>query len=322
VSLLLIIIIFFFYLTVVIKSTELEVEKIARGSLQILERQQKCNHFGKGVIETNRSSGWPSNHALTKSSLYIVGTLRMGFQEDPHGRGVLPNLQMIASYWPHSYTMILYGDNVSIAEFKSYHDPCIYFIREADKKHEHRTYRLMHGRNLLMQAVQNFVKVKGEDPDNTYIAVLDLDGVNASPFSRQVFEYVMQHSNEWDAVSFNRRHFYDIWALRYDRYDFNAPYHKIGDASIIQQIEKEIVIDIKNSGRAFFPVNSSFNGKAIYKYKYTVGCKYIGWDAGEQEGSGILDCEHVAFHRCMKSKHGARVVIHSMSLEGDLGFLT
>jgi len=175
---------------------------------------------------------------------------------------------------------------------------------------------------LLQQAVQSFVKVKEEDPDNTYVAVVDLDGVNASPFSHQVFEYVMRHSNEWESVSWSRSYFYDIWALRYDRYDFNAPYYRIGDASIIPQIEKDILMDIEKSQLPFFPVNSSFNGKAIYKYKYTIGCKYIGWDTDEGEGTWKLDCEHVAFHRCMKSKHGARIVIHNKPLEGEFGFLT
>lgn len=312
-----ILILSYLYCIGMLHATELEIDKITRGSLQILRRQEQCTHFGVN----GAAHPWPQGSPLINSSLYIVGTLKMGFQEDPGARGVIPNLAMISKYWPTSYTMILYGDNASIAAYKKLHDPCIYYIREGEQKHEHRTYRLMHGRNLLMQAIQNFVRVKRDDPENTYIMVMDLDGVNASPFNNKVFEYVMTHFHQWDAVSFNRKRFYDIWSLRYGIYDFNAPYYKIGEASIIPQIEKDIVKDIEASSLAFFPVNSSFNGKAVYKYKYTLDCKYIGWDADEKEGSGKLDCEHVAFHRCMKKKHGARVMIHSKSLEGELGIL-
>jgi hypothetical protein len=45
----------------------------------------------------------------------------------------------------------------------------------------------------------------------------------------------------------------------------------------------------------------------VYKYDYTIGCKYNG---SSLESGNKQDCEHVAFHRCITAKHGGRIMIH------------
>lgn len=57
----------------------------------------------------------------------------------------------------------------------------------------------------------------------------------------------------------------------------------------------------------WLPVDSAFGGFGIYRMSKTIDCHYSGTDE-----NGLMDCEHVAFHRDMMTKHGAKIFISSL----------
>lgn len=153
-----------------------------------------------------------------------------------------------------------------------------------------------------------------------YVMVIDMDEINIAPFNVSVFHEVMGMASQWDAVSFNRNHYYDIWALRYDRFDVNVWGFGSQSRTLRDVIEADIVSLLDTSKPSLYPVKSAFGGVGIYKLNMTIGCRYNGSNPdtfaastnyGKARGSAPEDCEHVAFHRCMSERHNAKIQIFS-----------
>jgi hypothetical protein len=182
-----------------------------------------------------------------------------------------------------------------------------------------RTHRLAFGRNALLEAVTHKVRSERENPAEVYVAIIDMDNVNFHKHRRSVFEGAMNLYKSWDSVSFNRLEYYDIWALRYRRYDNNFR-SSSSPSALCPIIRKDIQLQLRRLNSSLYPVISAFNGFAMYKYKYMKGCRYIGHShkrlddfLGHPSAIGE-DCEHVAFHKCMIAKHSARIMIYSDAL--------
>jgi uncharacterized MAPEG superfamily protein len=243
-----------------------------------------------------------------ESTVYIIGTSK---KVDPRFiAGLSKNLALLTALWKHS-RVIIYCDEVSERSFRAFNDTRFTFIRE-NFKSPLRTHRIAYGRNTLLQSVDHSIISNHDDRQNTFLAVIDLDKVSHFEFNRTVIEEAMAQQSQWDSVSFNRHGYYDFWALRYSRYDFNL-WARNNTKSLIKQMDRDIEDDLRRAPTDFLPVYSAFNGFALYKYNYTVGCKYNGSNALGDDFKGE-DCEHVQFHKCMIQRNGARIRIFRRSL--------
>jgi hypothetical protein len=54
-------------------------------------------------------------------------------------------------------------------------------------------------------------------------------------------------------------------------------------------------------------VESCFGGMAIYRYDTMINCTYAHRDATYPY---MLDCEHVLYHQCLRTKNHARVFVN------------
>ena len=129
-----------------------------------------------------------------------------------------------------------------------------------------------------------------------------------------LFMNVMKESDKWDSLSFNREMYYDIWALRYSRFDANVWAFGLDSFALVKIIRRDISSILEESrkmGQPYVPVLSAFNGLAIYKLDKTLNCEYSALCIEFRTPCRDGDCEHVAFHRCMREKHQARIVIHA-----------
>jgi hypothetical protein len=156
------------------------------------------------------------------------------------------------------------------------------------------------------------------------MVVIDLDDINAKPFNMTTFEYAMHHMNRWDAVFFNRKNYYDLWALRYREYNLNIfslepPLR--GQEKIKTAMKEDITERLNNKSYPYFePVLSAFGGLGIYKLPYTLSCHYgNGYDSSYPNHAykTTHDCEHVDFHKCMIGKNAARLMILNQCLSCD-----
>ena len=164
-----------------------------------------------------------------------------------------------------------------------------------------RTHAIARARNIIVEHVETHFST------SKYMIMTDMDGVCGAEdptksYDPEVFKYVVSRSDEWDALSFRNRPYWDLWAFRHSEY---MPYNKFGSKNHLNKIQVFADWDTFFGHETdFFPVDSAFMMLAIYKISFIMGIRYSGTGI-----HGEADCEHVAFHRGMKQKKGARVMV-------------
>jgi len=179
-----------------------------------------------------------------------------------------------------------------------------------------KTNRIAELRNSLMGHAQRMFA------DTKFLTVFDGDGiVKFDEPTMEAVEKALKTSDQWDALTFNDDHYYDFFALRC-KADTPNCYHfgynckrgglKNPDGTPRFQCLHELKDTVKMAKvpeeQNFVTVSSAFNGLAIYKAKSVQGCAYDGTDV--ENG---MDCEHVAFNRCIGSK-GGKLVMSGISI--------
>ena len=248
------------------------------------------------------------------SSLYILGCTRNA--DGAHVPRLTKNIQLLLSTLkdPRKQgTVILYGDEQSRDRYLVANQSAYIFL--TDNFHHHlRTVRIANCRNTLLEEVNKMVLLRKENHSAVFFIVLDLDGVNVKEYNMTVFNAVTNLHHEWASVSFNRPTYYDIWALRTERISFNI-FNSVDYSKSIDVAREDIKLELIHSTNplGFYRVISAFNGIALYRYQFTIGCKY---DGRERERVFLTqeECEHVPFHKCMIAKNNATIVIYKDSL--------
>ena len=262
--------------------------------------------------------------AYERSTVYIIGTASGIATYLPAIQG---NAYMISSLFKE-YSIWIYCPKTDIDTLQSswmLNDTRVHVIEELEygPGFEQKPARLAFGRNKLLNEIQRQIQIDTESLDAAFMVVMDMDEVIGHVFNLTVIRDAMDRNAEWDAVSFNNKRYYDIWALRYNKFDSNVWGFKKPDAYQLVKIIKNDISKLLsvNDGIQFFPVYSAFNGVAIYKLKVTEGCQYDGENREPFVDSPWGDCEHVAFHRCMRKKHNAKIVIDKSILDTDESWL-
>jgi len=209
-----------------------------------------------------------------------------------------------------------------------------------------RTQRISAARNRILM---HFRKRERMDPSQTldYLLMMDLDDVCAAPMhvdrllplfpgvQEQQQQQQQQEQEQWDALSFHRSDYYDIWALSVFPFVISCwnfgEYHK--SLSVVHTMRRHI-LSILDARSSLLPVESAFNGFGIYRWPAFRDCWYDwttldmhlipnetmkanieavgGWKP--QYRPYADDCEHRAFHRQAIAKHGARIRIAPVKL--------
>jgi len=155
-----------------------------------------------------------------------------------------------------------------------------------------------------------------------YFAMIDLDNVSIGDLDISVLQRSLNR-DDWDAISFNRRDYYDIWALSYGPYIYNGWSWSTGRAAIIDIYNK--ITNLLNSmdSDALLPCYSAFNGFGLYRCEKCLTSRYdwrtrtFNKDIMNQNGNHLNasplnrpdDCEHRNFHLDAIRKAGARIRI-------------
>lgn len=235
---------------------------------------------------------------FSQSSVYIAGTAQ---NVGPFLTSIRHNVGIISNIFKSS-TLMLYSSLDSMnALGDNFENNSIIYVQEAidGERFDLKPVRLAHGRNRLVNEVRSQMKLKNEPLNSTFLIMMDLDNVNEDPINANVLKDVLSHNDEWDCLSFNRNWYYDIWALRYPRFDANVWSFGADSKRLVRILMKDIKTQLDEFEHPFYPVTSAFNGFAIYKMDFTDSCEY---DGKPQEPTG--DCEHVSrgpqFH-CQKN---------------------
>jgi len=173
-------------------------------------------------------------------------------------------------------------------------------------------------RTIKYARLRNFLLEKGLEVGTQYVMVADMDDIvqwDDTTIGAVTNVLAPAHRNKWDGVAFVSDNYYDWWALRCNRTSPNcwatipvtcsepALFSCLGEA-------------MTPSGVNFIPVDSAFNGIALYRTNQIGDCKYDGWSHPYVKHGFNKDCEHVAFTRCMVS-HGAHMMLSSLSIHNS-----
>jgi hypothetical protein len=172
-----------------------------------------------------------------------------------------------------------------------------------------------------------------------YLIMLDMDDVCAQPINMSAFKETILRT-DWDAVSFNRINYYDIWALSIDHHRFscwNFIENSYGAKS--NEIKNYIEYKLKNTDKnSLINCDSAFNGFAIYRPKSFVNCFYSStindsipyMKTEDMVGTHLhllYECEHRPFHLSAIHKNNARIrisplILFDTNLENECKFVS
>lgn len=149
---------------------------------------------------------------------------------------------------------------------------------------------LADARNYYINEMANNSEYEGFD----MVAIIDMD--MAYGFDIRGIENSFTQIDRWDAVCSNgvfaEDRMYDAFAFRSDEFPYTP--NEVGQKKywheVVGKIQRRYL-----PNESLVPVHSCFGGLAFYKRDKMNNCVY---DSVEN------DCEHVAFHRCIRNNHG------------------
>jgi hypothetical protein len=189
-----------------------------------------------------------------------------------------------------------------------------------------RTQNIANARNAILNKIK-----ESYTPEWKYFIMIDCDDVceyniDTNTLSKYLTRY------DWDSLSFNRKCYYDTWALSFDPYIFscwNWPNAREVIDIMNAVLEKKLSSLKKNE---LFECYSAFNGFAIYRTSKFLDCTYewetpINLITKEQLDKNVKavgtnpfirpnndDCEHRSFHLQAIIKNQAKIMISPLCL--------
>lgn len=247
----------------------------------------------------------------------------------PYLNKVFENIEKLGTLFD-DYMIVVYFDNSnddSLNIIKQYKEknPRFMYYHNAKEVSKYRTHRLAHGRNKCIKLVYEKFKCP-------YFAMIDFDDVCFADVKIDALQKHL-HLDTWDALSFNKTDYYDIWALSIQPYLIS--FRHFHSASRLEDKMKKYVKKLLNRvpPGGLLECHSAFNGFAIYRTCKFVNCYYDGSHRIDllpmhcnetaiastkcklniqpfgTECSSIEDCEHRSFHIMAMNKNGARIRI-------------
>jgi len=247
---------------------------------------------------------------------------------------VFQNMEKIGSLF-EDYVIILYYDNSSddtLELLKKYQiiNPKLLFFVNKKKLFKSRIHNIARGRNFCL----NIIRQKFSNYE--YFIMMDCDDVCSGNIKLDVLKLHLQEEkiNKWDALTFNRTNYYDIWALSIRPYVVSMRhFHNMEKVeSIMKTYVKKLLNGVTDD--KLLSCYSAFNGFSIYKSNIFLNCYYDGklrldliprslininqlvvkdklklnnTTISKSEDSIYEDCEHRSFHLQAVKKFNAKI---------------
>ncbi len=254
---------------------------------------------------------------------------------------VLTNIKQIGELFDDYQIVISYDKSTDttlqiLESMKAMFFPTMEIIMGIPQKRSRiRTQNISNARNRILDYIQSTSNTR---PDYEYMIMMDMDDVCSGQINLDVLrKYVEKERTEpsiqsWDALSFNRHEYYDIWALSIDPYVFSC-WNFINRKQVVKQtqkyVEEKLELLLKNNVDGLLTCSSAFNGFALYRlkafarvrYEWSIhktvalfskdtldnNCKIVGGQICNTVDES--DCEHRYFHMRATQTNGARICI-------------
>jgi hypothetical protein len=249
----------------------------------------------------------------------ICGTIR---NCGPFLNKIFKNIERIATLFDDYRIVVYYDTSIDntldlLKEYQNKNSRLIIHINKEEISH-YRTFRIAKGRNMCLNYVRHN---KDMFP---YFIMMDMDCVNSKgPVNIEPIKKILNR-DDWDAVSFNKPVYYDIWALSIKPFYLSCAH--IGEEA--GSAMSKHIINILNNAKndELIQCASAFGGFAIYRTEKFLNCHYHGGlnlslipQHLIKENMAIFnekfnynkveDCEHRSFHLMAINKNQARIRI-------------
>lgn len=315
----------------IIKSTPNLAEDLTSSGL----KETKTKPYGLSGVNVEKCN--------KPKSVYICGCVRncSAYLEE-----IFVNIDKIISVFDDYKIVIAYDncddDSLTILKTKEnkYKIELLYVSEnEYIKDYTMRSKRISNARNEILTYIY-----KENKKDFNYFIMMDMDDVCSGNMNINVLEKYINSDSGWDSLSFNRRNYFDIWALSIDPYLLSC-WHFPGGFDIVNRIKTYVVEKLsKLNPDDLLECFSAFNGFAIYKKDKFREC-YYDWQvhnnydlfsiediernekalcnkftidkAYHHVVNPVTDCEHRYFHMKSIEKNDARIRISPLFLFTD-----
>ncbi len=188
-----------------------------------------------------------------------------------------------------------------------------------------RTENIANARNHMLERLRELNQTLNWE----YFIMIDLDDVCSYPILTEVVSPYFQR-NDWDGLTFNRKNYYDIWALSFTPFLFSC-WNWTNPVKVVQLMRQKIIKKLEGlRPDQLLPCHSAFNGFGMYRISAFEGCMYnhnipvhlISKDEMDENKDAInmpdvipfikerpYDCEHRHFHMTAKRNNNARIMI-------------
>jgi hypothetical protein len=244
---------------------------------------------------------------------------------------IFSNMEKLGSVFDDYVIIIYYDDSTdnTLQKLKNYQviNPKLNFYVNKKIVSNFRTQRIANARNGCLQMIRSNYS------DYEMFIMMDCDDVCESEVKIDVIKKYL-NKNSWDALSFNRNSYYDVWALSIRPYIFSYRHYK-NETKVLGQMKSYIEDLLKKvPENGLLTCASAFNGFSIYRTNMFLNCNYDGkvrldlipknyiYNNVVVNGQKIEfkpyygteqtiyeDCEHRAFHLEAINKNGARIRI-------------
>jgi hypothetical protein len=137
-------------------------------------------------------------------------------------------------------------------------------------KSSYRTHRLAFGRNYCLKMINRYFS------HYKYFIMMDFDNVCSNKINISVLHKYIMNNENWDAISFNKNQYYDLWALSIRPYIFSYAHFNNSD-KVLRNMSlyiKDKLASLKEN--ELLPCFSAFNGFCLYKTQTFKDCVYDG----------------------------------------------
>jgi hypothetical protein len=199
---------------------------------------------------------------------------------------VFDNIKKIGSLFSEYKIIISYDNSTdkTLEILKKYEEvlPVVILINERPISRI-RTKNISDARNLIIDYIKDDNNSKYK-----YFIMLDMDDINISDINIDNLKYHMsQDYKDWDALSFNRADYYDIWALSIEPFILSCWHWEnswIDSINIVQKTKKYITLKLSTLPKdQLLHCQSAFNGFSIYRINKFINCRYE-WNINKNIG--------------------------------------
>lgn len=176
-----------------------------------------------------------------------------------------------------------------------------------------RTERIAAARNAALEAIGR------EAAASDHLVVADLDDVLARPIEtdgfRQAVGFLSGDASRAGVFANALPRYYDIWALRHDRWCPDDCWQPIWGRPADESFETAKFREVFSRQIVLPPdqppvaVRSAFGGLAVYRLSAALAARYAGLDAQGREAS-----EHVAFNAAIRAAGGTLHIVPALQV--------